>query len=93
MGNRLSEILPDRYFTTTTIWSLRQQAVVAECKGYVVFLNFGTGRPANLLESGEPYKKLYAQIKAKVERSNEMFTKWEKRGQADKLGARRKSQL
>lgn len=78
VGNRLSELQPDRYFTTTTIWSLRQQAVVAECKGYVVFMDFSTGRPANLLEVGEPYVALHAQIKVKVEKSNELFSEWEK---------------
>ena len=86
-------MLPDRYFTTTTIWSLKQQAVVAEAKGYVVFLNFSTGRPANLLESGELYKKLHAQIKGKVDKSNDLFAKWEKRSQADRESAKKKPQL
>ena len=93
VGNRLREILPDRYFTTTIIWSLRQQAVVAEFKGYIVLLNFSTGRPVNLLESGEPYKKLHAQIKAKAEKSNELLTKWERRHQADKEAAKKTSKL
>lgn len=79
VGNRLSEIQPDRYFTTTTIWSLRQQAVVAECKGYIVFINYDNGRPANLIEAGEPYVALHAQIKAKVEKSNMLFAEWEKK--------------
>jgi len=69
---------PDRYFTTTTIWSLRQQAVVAECAGWVVFLDFATKRPANLLEAGEPYVSLHAQISAKVEKANELYEKWQK---------------
>lgn len=79
MGNRLSEAHPDRYFNTTTIWSIRQQAIVAEFKGYIVFQQFETGKPANLIEAGEPYRALFAQIKAKVERSNQLFAEWEER--------------
>lgn len=78
VGNRLSEVHPDRYFTTTTIWSLRQQAIVAECKGYIVFQKFETGKPASLIEAGGPYLALYSQIKDKVERSNKLFAKWQK---------------
>jgi len=77
VGNRLSEVKPDRYFTTTTIWSLRQQAVVAEARGYVVFLNFSTGRPANLIEAGEPYTALHAEIEKMVEESNRLHAEWE----------------
>lgn len=51
---------------------------MAECKGYMVFLQFETGRPANLIEAGGPYLALYSSIKAKVERSNELYAKWEK---------------
>ncbi|MCJ1347286.1 hypothetical protein MMC31_005508 [Peltigera leucophlebia] len=78
VGNRLSEVHPDRYFTTTTIWSLKQQAIVAECKGYIVFQKFDTGKPASLIEAGGPYLALYSQIKDKVERSNKLFAKWQK---------------
>ncbi|MCJ1467262.1 hypothetical protein MMC07_005886 [Pseudocyphellaria aurata] len=88
VGSRLSEIQPDRYFTTTTVWSLRQQAIVADFKGYVVFMNFDTGRLANLLEAGEPYVALHSQIKAKVEKSNDLFAEWEHKN----LGGK-KSQL
>lgn len=79
VGNRLSEIQPDRYFTTTTLWSLRQQAVVAEFKGYVVFINYDTGRLVDLLEAGEPYVALHSLIKARVEKSNVLFAEWEKK--------------
>lgn len=51
---------------------------MAEFKGYIVFQKFETGRPVNLIEAGGPYLALYSQIKAKVERSNELFAKWEK---------------
>lgn len=52
---------------------------MAECKGYIVFQQFETGKPANLIEAGEPYRTLYAQIKAKVERSNQLFSEWEEK--------------
>lgn len=52
---------------------------MAECKSYVVFINYDNGRPANLIEAGEPYVALHAQIKAKVEKSNMLFAEWEKK--------------
>jgi hypothetical protein len=64
---------------TTTMWSLRQQAVVAEFKGYIIFVDFKTGRPVNLLEAGEPYVTLHAQIRAKVEKANQLSAEWRKK--------------
>lgn len=51
---------------------------MAELKGYVVFINFDTGRLVNLVEAGEPYVALHALIKAKVAKSNDLFAEWEK---------------
>lgn len=50
---------------------------MAEARGYVVFLNFSTGRPANLIEAGEPYTALHAEIEKMVEESNRLHAEWE----------------
>ncbi|KAF2464005.1 uncharacterized protein BDR25DRAFT_104134 [Lindgomyces ingoldianus] len=76
VGNRLSKLLADRYFTTTTIWSLRQQCVVAELRGWIVFVDPATGRPVDLVEKGEPYATLWKHIEEKVERANTLLGKW-----------------
>ena len=57
---------------------------MAECKGYIVFSEFESGKPANLIEAGEPYCALYAQIKAKVERSNQLFAEWVEKDRSKK---------
>ena len=69
VGNRVTQIQPDRYFTTTTIWSLRQQALVAECAGWVVIADFATGKPADLTKTGGPYNRLHAFIADKAEKA------------------------
>lgn len=61
---------------------------MAECKGYIVFQQFENGKPANLIEAGEPYRALYAQIKAKVERSNQLFAEW-----VEKTRSKKKARL
>jgi hypothetical protein len=68
----------DRYFTTTTIWSLRQQDVVAECAGWIVFVDFATGKPADLVASGDLYSKLHALIVEKAEKAEIAKSHWEK---------------
>lgn len=78
VANRLTEILPDGYHGITTVWSLRQQTIVAELRGYAVFYDYGRNNPANLVEAGGVYAKLLAGLTRRVERSNELATKWEK---------------
>ncbi|KAF2728287.1 hypothetical protein EJ04DRAFT_504337 [Polyplosphaeria fusca] len=77
VGNCLSDVKGDRYFTTTTIWSLRQQAVVAECTGWVVFADFATRKPVDLTKAGEPYDKLHALISRKAQEAWERKEKWD----------------
>ncbi|TGO90645.1 hypothetical protein BPOR_0056g00170 [Botrytis porri] len=67
-----NKVLPDQYFGVTTIWSLRQQAIVAKITGYVSFFNYDTGKPANFIEVGGVYKDLYDVLMARMERQNEI---------------------
>lgn len=77
MANRVDEVKPDRYHATTTMWSLKQQAIVAESHGWVVFFDYSTGRPANLLEAGGVHADLYRALSAKSKVLNERRAAWD----------------
>ncbi|KAI0189895.1 hypothetical protein F4808DRAFT_31841 [Astrocystis sublimbata] len=77
VANRLDEVKPDRYHVTTTVWSLRQQAPVAESNGWVVFFDYSKGKPANLIEAGGVHADLHAAITEKAKITNEKRAKWE----------------
>lgn len=77
MANHLTEVYPDRYFGVTSIWSLKQQAIVADCKGYVVFFNFDEGKPANLLKAGGVHKDLYDALTQRMKTEGVIAAKWE----------------
>lgn len=77
-ANRLTEILPDRYYGITSVWSLKQQAIVAENRGYVVFFDYSKGKPANLLQAGGVYADLHAALTKRVAAATDLATKWEK---------------
>ncbi|KAH8645582.1 hypothetical protein BGZ60DRAFT_392540 [Tricladium varicosporioides] len=77
VANHITEVLPDRYFGITSMWSLRQQAIVADCKGYVVFFDYDKGVPANLLEAGGVYKDLYHALVQRKERESQIEKEWE----------------
>jgi len=89
VANHITEVLPDRYFGVTTIWSLQQQAIVAENKGYIVFFDFNKGKPADLIEAGTVYKDLHDALVARKEREGEIAALWE----ADHPKPARKSKL
>ncbi|TVY73292.1 hypothetical protein LSUE1_G005068 [Lachnellula suecica] len=73
----LTEVLPDRYFGITTIWSLRQQAMGAETSGYMVFFDHGKGKLADLLEMGGEFRDLYGCLVERMEREGKIAGKWE----------------
>ncbi|KAF7908495.1 uncharacterized protein EAF01_004250 [Botrytis porri] len=77
VANHITEVLPDRYFGVTSIWSLRQQAIVADCRGYVVFFDYDRGVPANLVEAGGVYKDLYDALVERKEKEIAIAAKWE----------------
>jgi len=74
---RIAEVLPDRYFAITSMWSLRQQAIVAQTRGYVVFFDYAKSKPANLVEAGGVYAKLHAALTERAERSSKLAAEWE----------------
>ncbi|KAF7920675.1 hypothetical protein BELL_0197g00160 [Botrytis elliptica] len=73
----ITEVLPDRYFGVISIWSLWQQAIVADCRGYVVFFYYDRGVPANLVEAGGVYKDLYDALVERKEKEIAIAANWE----------------
>ena len=82
--HRLTEVRPDRYHGVTSVWSLRQQAIVAESTGWIVFYDFRTGRPADIVKEGGVWKDLYNGLRKKAELANEKLEEWEKANKGSK---------
>ena len=78
IAHRLTDVRPDRYHGVTSVWSLRQQAIVAESTGWIVFYDFETGRPGDLVRKGGVYKELYEGLKEKADEANRKMEEWEK---------------
>ncbi|KAI0022807.1 hypothetical protein F4780DRAFT_731613 [Xylariomycetidae sp. FL0641] len=76
VANRIDDVKPDRYHVTTTQWSLRQQAPVAESNGWVVFFDYSNGKPANLLDAGGVYADLHAALTEKCRLANLKQIEW-----------------
>ncbi|RYP08102.1 hypothetical protein DL764_002085 [Monosporascus ibericus] len=89
VANRIEQVKPDRYHVTTTMWSLRQQAPVAESNGWVVFFDYSKGKPANLIEAGGVYANLHAALCEQSKATNQKRAAWEqahpKKSRAAKL--------
>ncbi|KAF1818315.1 uncharacterized protein K489DRAFT_391242 [Dissoconium aciculare CBS 342.82] len=77
IANRMDEVKPDRYHVTTTMWSLQQQAPVAESNGWVVFFDYAKGKPANLVQERGVYADLHAALSSKSKITNEKKTAWD----------------
>lgn len=68
---------PDRNDGTTSIFSLKQQVIVAEVKGFVVYMDFKTGRSVDIRTLGGGWQKLYKGFTKKSERAKELKKKWD----------------
>ncbi|GAP93056.1 putative protein [Rosellinia necatrix] len=77
VANRIDEVKPDRYHATTTMWSLRQQAPVAESNGWVVFFDYSKGKPANLIQAGGVYADLHAALSEKAKVTKQKRAQWD----------------
>lgn len=73
---RISEVKPDRYFCVTSTWSYKQQAIVAESSGYVVFFDYSKGKIADLVQYGGVYADLHADLNERCKKSNQLSEKW-----------------
>ncbi|KAI0805667.1 hypothetical protein GGR55DRAFT_690385 [Xylaria sp. FL0064] len=69
---------PTRYHLTTSLFSLKQQAIVAEVTAWVTFIDAATGRPIDLRSLGGGWPKVYEGYVKKVEQAQALKEKWEK---------------
>ncbi|KAI1347665.1 hypothetical protein F5Y01DRAFT_294500 [Xylaria sp. FL0043] len=77
VANRINEVKPNRYHVTTTMWSLTQQAPVAEASGWVVFYDYSKGMPADLIQAGGVYADLHAALVQKAKVAGQKRAQWE----------------
>ena len=78
LAHRVTKVLPDRYYGITSVWSLRQQAIVADAQGYVVFFDYDTGKPADLVKAGGTHLDLYNALSQRKEKEDKIAAQWEK---------------
>ncbi|KAM5343726.1 hypothetical protein ACJ41O_012263 [Fusarium nematophilum] len=74
---RQDRIEPERNYGTTVLFSLTQQAVVAEVKGYTVYIHTKSGRPVDIRTVGGGWPRLFDGFTEKSERANILRDKWE----------------
>ncbi|KAI0151777.1 hypothetical protein GGR57DRAFT_492799 [Xylariaceae sp. FL1272] len=74
---RQEQTEPTRNGGTTTIFSLTQQAIVAQCTGTVTYMSAQTGRPIDIRTVGGGWPDLYEALLKKCTESNALKEKWE----------------
>ncbi|KAF2261923.1 hypothetical protein CC78DRAFT_521022 [Lojkania enalia] len=74
---RQERIDPTRNNGTTCLFSLRQQAIVAEVKGAVAYMDVKTARPVDIRTLGGGWLKLYKGFTEKSEHSMKLKAKWD----------------
>lgn len=70
VATRITELLADRHRVTTTLWSLKQQAVVADINAWFVFFDYRENKTADIARVGGVYADLYAALKQQAKQSN-----------------------
>jgi len=79
VANHITEVKGDRYFGVTTMWSVNQQAIVAEVRGWIVFFDFEKGKTVDLRERGGEYKALFDFLVERMEREKGLKELWERK--------------
>ncbi|KAJ8118008.1 hypothetical protein ONZ43_g4082 [Nemania bipapillata] len=86
IANRQERMEPTRYYTTTSVFSLKQQTIVAEVQGYITFIDAKTGRATDIRTTQHGgWPKVYEGFLKKVERAQILKEKWEKEESIAKL--------
>ncbi|KAH8591299.1 hypothetical protein B0O99DRAFT_632395 [Bisporella sp. PMI_857] len=70
-------IEPTRNNGTTSLFSLSQQAIVAEVKGSVTYMDVATGRPVDIRTLGGGWVKLFEGFTKREENSRLLKEKWD----------------
>ncbi|KHO01972.1 uncharacterized protein MAM_00973 [Metarhizium album ARSEF 1941] len=71
-------IEPTRNHGTTVLFSLKQQAIVAQVRGSTTYVDAKTGRPVDIRTLGGGFPAFYQGFTKKSERANQLKEKWEK---------------
>lgn len=69
----------NRVLITITMWSLQQQAIVANFHVIVAFADHRKGRPVDLLKEGGVYKDLHADLVCRAAKCNKIASEWEEK--------------
>lgn len=77
MAYREDVIEPTRNSGTTSFFSLKQQAIVAEVKGSTTYTNVKTGRPVDIRTLGGGWPKVFEAFTKKAEHAKMMKEKWD----------------
>ncbi|KLJ05824.1 hypothetical protein EMPG_10742 [Blastomyces silverae] len=75
---RQDQIEPTRNNGTTVLFSLKQQAIVAEVRGSTTYMDVKTARPVDIRTLGGGFLALYEGFKKKSEQSKLLKEKWDK---------------
>ncbi|KAI0972418.1 hypothetical protein F4678DRAFT_430223 [Xylaria arbuscula] len=70
---------------TTSLFSLKQQAIVAECKGSVTYMDAKSGRPIDIRTVGGGWPALYDGLTKRCESARGLKEKWEIEHQKSKM--------
>ncbi|ROW11897.1 hypothetical protein VPNG_04906 [Cytospora leucostoma] len=73
---RQDRVEPTRNHGTTSLYSLRQQAIVAQVKGSVTYMDVKTGRSVDIRTFGDGWLALYDGLTQKSARANALREKW-----------------
>ena len=74
---RQDSIEPTRNNGTTSLFSLKQQAIVAQVKGSVTYMDVKTARPVDIRTLGGGWVKLYEGFTKKSENARKLKEKWD----------------
>lgn len=75
---RQENIEPTRNSGVTSLFSLKQQAIVAEVRGNVTFMSLKTGRPVDIRTQGGNWPALYEGFTQRSAESRARKEKWDK---------------
>jgi hypothetical protein len=70
-------IEPTRNHGTTSLFSLQQQAIVAEVKGSVTYMDVKTQRPVDIRTLGGGWPKVFEGFSKKAEHAQMLKAKWD----------------
>ncbi|KAF4953810.1 hypothetical protein FSARC_12309 [Fusarium sarcochroum] len=76
---REDKIEPDKNHGTTVLFSITQQAIVAEVKGYTVYIDAKTGRPVDIRTVGGGWLKLFQGFSRKAVEASALREKWDEK--------------